>query len=102
MKVPIIKNIHAKVLEAVSRKGALKMSDWHTCETTHCRAGWVIHLAGNAGYKLEKSVRSTPFAASLIYDKSSNVRVPEHLFYDTKKDAMASIKRCAELERDLI
>ncbi|MGB0405020.1 MAG: hypothetical protein ACPGDB_02385, partial [Fusobacterium sp.] len=36
-----IENIHQKVLEAVTTDNALDMSDWHTCETTHCRAGWV-------------------------------------------------------------
>lgn len=51
--VPIIENIHQKILEAVSVPKAFDMSTWHTCETTHCRAGWVVHLAGEAGKALE-------------------------------------------------
>ncbi len=97
MKVPIIKNIHAKVLEAVSRKGALNMNNWHTCESTHCRAGWVIHLAGKMGYNLENKTCYSS-AAQLIYQASSNIDVASYRFYASNKDAMADIKRCAELE----
>ena len=32
------------------------MGDWHTCETTHCLAGWAVHLSGPAGYALEALV----------------------------------------------
>ena len=45
---------------------ALKMSDWHTCETTHCIAGWGIHQAGPDGYKLEKAVGSAAAGAILL------------------------------------
>src|SRR5436309_3202922 len=38
LAVPKIENIHQKVFAAVSLPGALNMRDWHTCETTHCRA----------------------------------------------------------------
>jgi hypothetical protein len=29
------------------------MGSWHTCETTHCIAGWAVHLAGEEGKALE-------------------------------------------------
>jgi hypothetical protein len=32
------------------------MATWHRCATTHCIAGWAVHLAGPEGYKLEKSL----------------------------------------------
>ena len=102
MKIPIIKNIHAKVLEAVSRKGALSVCAWHKCDTTHCRAGWVVHLAGAAGYNLEKRLSDIDHAARYIYQKSSNIQVSSDRFYESRKDTMADIKRCAELERDSI
>ena len=69
LNIPTIKKIHQKVLTAVSKEGALNMSDWHSdCGTTHCRAGWVVVLAGEEGLKLEKQT-STEFAAKQIYKK---------------------------------
>lgn len=73
------------------------MSRWHHCETTHCRAGWVVHLAGKQAYALEKRT-STPFAAMLVYDESSEIKLSPNRFYDEHKEAMADIERCAELE----
>ena len=51
--VPVIPKIHSTLLSAVTAQGCrLDMSAWHTCDTTHCRAGWVVHLAGEAGKAL--------------------------------------------------
>ncbi len=97
LDAPIIPNIHALVLEAVSKTDALDMSNWHICDTTHCRAGWVVVLAGDAGKKLEAKT-STLFAAMQIYKKSSNIRVSPTRFFETNVIAMADIKRCADLE----
>jgi hypothetical protein len=74
------------------------MSDWHTCETTHCRAGWVEHLAGEQGKALaDKS--STLSAAMMIYKTSSpNIPVSPTRFFETNEVAMKDIIRCAELE----
>jgi hypothetical protein len=97
-EIPVIESIHQKVLEAVSQPNALNMETWHTCDTTHCRAGWVVHLAGDAGRKLEQ-ITSTPFAAMQIYKASSEIRVSPVRFYEDNKTAMKDIERCAELER---
>ena len=76
------------------------MSSWHSCETTHCRAGWVVTLAGEEGVKLEKQT-STLFAAQQIYHKSSpNIPVSPIAFYKRNEEAMADIKRCAEEEKN--
>ena len=84
-EIPIIKNIHQSVFEAASATGcALDMGSWHSCETTHCRAGWVIHLAGEAGYALEEAT-DTPFAALMIYKKSSEIPVKNLFFILTMK-----------------
>lgn len=44
-------------LQAVARAAlepnALDMRAWHTCKTTHCMAGWAVHLAGEPGRILE-------------------------------------------------
>jgi len=74
------------------------MSTWHTCETTHCRAGWVVHLAGEAGKKLE-SETSTLFAAMKIYHLSSpEIPVSPCRFFEDNKTVMQDIRRCAKLE----
>ncbi len=91
--IPVIADIHQKVFEAVSQPQALDMSDWHTCSTTHCRAGWVVHLAGEAGYALER-FHNTPLAAQLIY-RASGYRINTARFYDSNKDAMADMARLA-------
>jgi hypothetical protein len=75
----------------------LEMGDWHTCETSHCRAGWVVHLAGDAGIELEEQT-STCFAAMQIYKKSSDIRVSPTRFFEDNDTAMKDIIRCAELE----
>ena len=73
------------------------MKDWHTCETTHCRAGWVVTLAGEAGKKLEE-FHNTELAAALIYRESSPHKVSAARFFEDDETAMADIKRMAELE----
>jgi hypothetical protein len=97
MNIPTIENIHNSILNAVSQPKALDMSDWHTCNTTHCRAGWVVTLAGEKGKKLEQQT-DTGFAAMQIYKKSSNIKVPLSRFFDDNKKAMADIIRCAAEE----
>ena len=70
------------------------MGDWHACKTKHCRAGWVIHLAGEEGYVLER--RTSPiFAAMQIY-KASGYPISPCRFFDTEEAAMADMKRLAE------
>ena len=97
MEIPVIPDIHKRIYEAASRKGnTLDMSTWHTCETTHCRAGWVVHEAGNAGYALEAQT-STLFAAMQIY-KNSGYEISPVRFFDTSSEAMADMKRLAESE----
>ena len=99
---PVIENIHQKIFEAVTNPNQkLEMGDWHTCDTTHCRAGWVVHLAGKAGYELE-AFTSTEFAAKQIYNASSKIPVSPVRFYEGNEKAMADIVRCAELEKQSI
>jgi hypothetical protein len=92
--IPIIENIHQRVYAAASNPAAFDMGDWHTCSNTHCRAGWVVHLAGEAGYALER-FHNTPLAAQLIYRVSGSPINPCR-FYDNDEDALADMKRLAE------
>ena len=73
------------------------MDKWHTCDTTHCRAGWVEHLAGIKGKELAAAT-STEFAAMQIYKVSSNIKVSPPRFYESNEVAMADIQRCADEE----
>ena len=73
------------------------MNQWHTCDTTHCRAGWVVHLAGSEGKALEERFR-TPLAALMIYRESSALKVGMNDFYDTNEIALRKMKELAEKE----
>ena len=95
--IPIIPEIHAKVFAAVSQPNALEMSTWHTCATTHCRAGWVVTLAGEAGKALE-AFHNTDLAARLIY-KASGYEINPARFHDSNEDALADMKRLADEAR---
>lgn len=72
------------------------MKTWHACETTHCRAGWVVHLAGEKGKALE-SFFNTELAAMMIYDKScEGYKINPSRFYDDNKSSLADMKKLAE------
>ena len=94
--MPRINNIHTTVYEAASRPGALDMSSWH-CGSAHCRAGWVVALAGDGGRVLE-GVYGTPVAAALIYQASDPKLEKIPNFYADDADALADMKRLAEEE----
>ena len=96
--LPIIKNIHQEIYAAASQPSALDMGHWHVCDTTHCRGGWVVFLAGQGGKDLEETM-GTAAAASLIYMASDPHldRVPD--FYSSNADALADMARLAEAEK---
>ena len=99
LKVPVIENIHQKVFEAIQKEDALNMSKVHTCSTTHCRAGWVVDLAGEEGYKLEEKTNWS-FAAMQIYKASSDIKVSPVRFFEGNSEAIKDIKRCALEEQN--
>ncbi len=95
--IPKIPNIHSTVYAAASCKDALKMDSWH-CGTSHCRAGWIVTLAGDAG-KVMEGVYGTAAAAALIYQASDPTleKVPD--FYCGNKAALSDMKRLADAEK---
>jgi len=94
--IPVIPDIHKAVYEVSSRSESLNMRNVHTCENTHCRAGWVITLAGDAGRRLEEFY-NWELAAMLIYDASEpGFQIHPARFYDSNEDALADMKRLAE------
>jgi uncharacterized protein YjbI with pentapeptide repeats len=66
--------------------GNCDMHTWHTCETTHCLAGWAIHLSGPAGYLLEKTTSPSVAGAMLVPSIA-------HLFYASNDEAMEWAKK---------
>ena len=97
--VPVIENIHQTIYEAASQPDALGMSRWHSCSTTHCRAGWTIVKAGEGGRILESCI-GTNAAAALIYVASDPTleRVPN--FFASNEQALEDMKAKAEQERE--
>jgi len=95
--VPVVPDIDKQILAAVTANPELfDMGSWHgeaSCGTAHCRAGWAITLAGEAGKKLEQEVGSA-CAGSLIY-AASRPDKPIPNFYDTTENALADLKACA-------
>jgi hypothetical protein len=89
----VIEGIHQKVYEAASKPGCLVMDSWHSCETTHCRAGWVVHLAGEAGYALEK--KTSPLFAALQIYKASGYPISPVRFFDSNEKALEDMKKLA-------
>jgi hypothetical protein len=97
---PTIHDIHKAVYSAASQPGALDMSKWH-CGTAHCRAGWVVTLAGKEGIDLEAKI-GTPAAAIAIYMASDPERwktekLPD--FYCDNAEALADMARMAGVEQ---
>ncbi len=70
------------------------MGSWHTCDTTHCRAGWVVTLAGEEGKALE-AFFNTALAAQLIY-RESGAPINPCRFFDSDADAMSDMKKLAD------
>jgi hypothetical protein len=93
--VPAVPDLDAHILGVIeSGAGAMDMSVWHTCETTHCRAGWAITFAGEAGAELERRFGPS-VAGALIYAASCpDEPVPD--FFASGSDALDDIRRRAE------
>ena len=89
---PAVPGIHQQLADAVNENN-LDMEVWH-CGTTHCRAGWVVTLAGEAGRELEEKI-GTSAAAALIYMASDPdlEQIPNWTASD--EDALADIQAMA-------
>lgn len=82
---PSVPDIKAKILGA----GKINMAYWHTCETTHCLAGWAVHLAGDAGSALEEQLGASA-AGALIFHASIG-EVPD--FYSSDEEAIEWLRK---------
>jgi uncharacterized protein YjbI with pentapeptide repeats len=89
-EAPLVSNLDGQILAAIAAGGALDMASWHACGTTHCRAGWAITLAGEAGRELEHRLGPN-VAGALIYARAyPDLPVPD--FFATNEAALADIQ----------
>ena len=98
--IPVIPDIDAAILAAIDAGGRLDMSTWHGvndewCGTTHCRAGWAVHLAGEKGKALQDRV-GPHIAGAMIY-RASRPGVPTPWFFDSNENTIADLRKCAGL-----
>ena len=78
--------INKVAAKALATNDALDMDDWHTCETTHCIAGWAIHLHPEG--KLLEYFTSPHLAARLLLGDEA----ASH-FYDSSDAAREWLKQ---------
>ncbi len=91
--VDALPDLDKQILNQIKNEGCkLNMESWHTCKTTHCRAGWAvtIHPAG----KTLESIFGTNAAGALIYSAAyPSMRVPN--FFATNEETMADMEKRA-------
>jgi hypothetical protein len=91
--IPKIDNINTYVLSLISQKGCkLEMGLWHTCDTSHCIAGWI----GTQYPELEKKYGTETFGY-MVYINSSSLPIPNFHEMDDEK-ALNNLKELASLE----
>ena len=84
--IPGSEELLKKVAEhALAKEDSLKMDVWHTCDTTHCIAGWAIHLHPE-GKDLERKHGSGVAGLLLL-----GLEAHSH-FFDDNEDAKAYLE----------
>jgi len=96
--VPVIPDLDHEILTALEHGGELDMNAWHTCDTTHCRAGWAVTLAGKEGKKLEAKYGPAT-AASLLY-AASCPHLPIPNFYVPNEEALLDMRARVEATKN--
>jgi hypothetical protein len=123
--VPVVERLYERLLGALRTKpDSFDMVSWHSfenqrdaeyngqsdhqfqidpineCGTTHCHAGYVVHLAGQTGYDLEAAlgVARTDDAALLIIAKSCPWVEEPPSFTADDAEGMRQIKELAAQE----
>jgi len=96
-RVPVVPDLHARVAAAVQHPEALSMATWH-CGTTHCRAGWIVTLAGEEGEALEREIGTNAAAALISLASEAQTFQTEAMFdfYAEDQRALNDIRRLAQ------
>lgn len=71
--------------QVVNNPDTLEMNTWHTCDTTHCIAGWACHLAIN-GKEME-ATHGTQIAGLLLLGAEAHSH-----FFDENDKALEYLK----------
>ena len=77
-------------LVALATPGALDMTRFHVCDTTHCIAGWAITLAGKEGRDLEEKF-GTDVAGTILLGANAS-----SMFYLSDDEARVRLRRVLE------
>lgn len=88
-KFSVFENLRGAICARVCENPeGLEMSNWHTCKTTHCLAGWavVLHPQG----ELLESIYGTSAAAAMIFQVCEG-EVPD--FHSSNEAAMEWLKK---------
>jgi hypothetical protein len=98
-RVPVVKDLASRILQIVeSGKGQLEMDDYHTCESTHCIAGWTTHLAGKRAKVLEEELFCDVAAAAIWLKTYGSYPSFSHLV--EHDEALDSLRRFAALDSE--
>jgi len=82
--------LKAVAANALATDAALEMETWHACNTTHCIAGWAIHLAGEPGRLLEE-LHGPAIAGLMLLGAEAHSH-----FYDSNEDARKWLQEVLE------
>ena len=98
-KIPKVKNLYSQIFNKINNEScSIKMDQVHTCETTHCIAGWTIFLCGQEGKDLEQEY-GWELAARKIHEKNyPKKRLP--YYYASNEAALAYVEARALEERE--
>lgn len=119
--VPAVKDLASEILVRVENDpDALDMDQWHrdedgqpmmvnrrhprsiptlmSCATTHCLAGWAVHLAGLPGYELE-ALLGPAMAGRLIFAKSYPKHDVPH-FWSTDYEALDWLREASKRDQE--
>mgnify|MGYP003441874938 CR=1 FL=1 len=104
-----VPNIFREILKGVELHG-LEMDMWHgpgsvqfdkpqwECETTHCWAGWAVHLGGQKAYECENNSSTAAVAMNIFRRATPGIPVYHSDFYMPNDYAKMRIKECAHFE----
>ena len=87
--IEVVPEFKEKILAQVNNgECSLDMATWHTCETTHCLAGWATTLHPQG--KLIESLVGVKTAGALIFNACCS-EIPS--FYGTNEQAMEWLQK---------
>lgn len=88
--MPVIPDLDVRIAKiVVDNPSSLDMGKWHTCQTTHCIAGWAIHLLGDPELESLEFLCSPGLLAMALFD-AAGIWVPD--FYTTDRRGLSELR----------